>query len=229
LNEKLIEKAYADDEESARAEWGSEFRSDLSQFLDDEDIDAAIDGSRPTELKPDLSKHYAAFVDASGGRHDGYVIAIGHREDSRIIVDCIRRRNPPFNPADTTAEFADLVKDYAIRSVEGDNFAAEWVSTAWEDHGVHYRRCEFPKSQLYINGLPAFTRRQVSIPNDETLIRELRILERRTSRSGRDTVSDPAGSSTFDDSANCLFGLIHLLRERRSTPTVTFGNYEIMA
>ncbi|HWK87027.1 MAG TPA: terminase [Xanthobacteraceae bacterium] len=227
LNSSAIQQARDEDPEAASAEWDSEFRSDLSQFLDDEDIDAAVDTNRATELRPDLSKSYFAAVDASGGRHDAYCVAIGHREHNRIVVDVVRRRDPPFNPTDTTEEFANLVKDYGIHTVEGDNYAASWVSTAWESFGVRYRRAEKPKSALYIDGLPAFTRRQISIPNDETLIRELRILERRTSRSGRDTVSDPAGNSTHDDSANALFILINLLRERRQVQSIITTTYQM--
>jgi hypothetical protein len=60
-------------------------------------------------------------------------------------------------------------------------------------------------------GLTAFTRGQLSIPEHKPLIRELRLLERRVSRSGKDSVDHPIGGR--DDHANVLFGAIVLLSE----------------
>jgi hypothetical protein len=51
-----------------------------------------------------------------------------------------------------------------------------------------YQASTLPKSQLYLEGLPHFMRGLVSIPEQPVLIRELRLLERRVARSGRDSV-----------------------------------------
>ena len=64
------------------------------------------------------------------------------------------------------------------------------------------------RSDLYLEGLPSFTRGLVSIPSHAVLVRELRQLERRTARSGRDSVSKGVGS--FDDHANSLFGAMYV-------------------
>lgn len=65
------------------------------------------------------------------------------------------------------------------------------------------------KSQLYLEGLPAFTRGQVELPPSPVLLKELRFLERRTSRIGRDVVDH--GRHGHDDHANALFGCLRLL------------------
>jgi hypothetical protein len=65
-----------------------------------------------------------------------------------------------------------------------------------------------PASALYIEALPTFMRGQVSIPDHFQLIRELRSLERRTSRMGRDSVTHPPGG--HDDYANALAGCIRV-------------------
>jgi hypothetical protein len=52
IDSRVIAQAKRDDPASALAEWDAEFRSDLSQFLDDDTIDAAIDHGRPLELPP---------------------------------------------------------------------------------------------------------------------------------------------------------------------------------
>jgi hypothetical protein len=78
IDRALIDKARAEDPESARAEWDGDFRSDLAAFLSDADIDRAVDHDRPLELGPRSGRRYCAFVDPSGGRHDAYCLAIGH-------------------------------------------------------------------------------------------------------------------------------------------------------
>ena len=77
---------------------------------------------------------------------------------------------------------------------------------------MNYSRSELPKSALYLEGLPSFSRGTISIPNHPVLIRELRLLERRTARSGKDSVDH--GLSGSDDYANVLFGAMYLLRDR---------------
>lgn len=166
LDEGVISRARKSDPEAARAEWDGDFRSDLSSFLEDALIDAAIDPDRPLELPPRAGVGYVAFVDASAGRHNSFCIAIGHREDDRIVIDVIRGRSPPFDPATVAAEYAALATTagYRCSEVIGDNFAGEWVAAAFRDPGTGYRRAEHPKSVLYLEGLPAFTRGLVSMP-----------------------------------------------------------------
>jgi len=66
LDRDLIESAYQDDPESARAEWGGQFRQDVTAYLTDEIIDRAIcPGERSRPQLPEFE--YVAFVDAAGG------------------------------------------------------------------------------------------------------------------------------------------------------------------
>jgi hypothetical protein len=86
LDNAEIERQRQADPTGARSEWDAEFRSDLSAFLDDAAIEAAIDHSRPLELPPQAGKLYRAFTDPSGGvGSDSYTVAIAHREkDNRV-------------------------------------------------------------------------------------------------------------------------------------------------
>lgn len=213
----IIIRAEASDPESAKAEWGAQFRSDLSSLLDDAAIDAAIDYGRPAELPPRKGITYHAFTDASAGRHDAFTLCIGHVEDGRFIADVIRGRAPPFDPKEVASEYAELAKEYGCRKVTGDNFAGEWVAGAFKDGGVDYERSQLPRSGLYLESIPMFARGAVSIPDHPKLIRELRLLERRTSRSGKDSVDHPQNGS--DDFANSLAGALHHSAVRRSTYT----------
>jgi hypothetical protein len=209
LDLKMIEAARASDPQASLSEWDGEFRSDLSQFLADELIESAVDRSRPLELPPQPDVAYAAFVDASAGRHDSFTICIAHRQGEKIIVDALRGRKPPFDPASVAAEFAALAKEYFCHVITGDNFAAGWVSGAFIANGLEYRRAPLTRSELYLEGLPLFSRGAVSIPDLGVLTRELRLLERRTARSGKDSVDHGTGGS--DDFANSLFGALQLL------------------
>jgi hypothetical protein len=206
LDEDAIAAARADDPQGAMAEWDGEFRNDLSQFLDDASIDGAIDHGRPPELPPREGIRYHAFCDMSGGRRDASTICIAHCEDGRYFADAIRGRQGEVAAA--AKEFADLAKAYRCSSVTGDNFAADWVKQAFADNDREYRRSKLVRSDLYLEGLPLFTRGLVNIPDLPQLIREMRLLERRTARSGRDTVDHGVGGT--DDFANSLFGALHL-------------------
>jgi Terminase large subunit, ATPase domain len=198
-----IERAIADDPEGAGAEWEANFRSDLAAFFDEATIEAAVDRDRPLELPP-RAHQYSAFVDPSGGRHDAFTICIGHDEGESFVADVVRGTKPPFDPQEVVKSYAALLKDYGITEVTGDGYSESWVETAFQDVGIAYQRSELKKSQLYLEALPLFMRGAVSIPDFQPLLRELRLLERSTHRSGRDTVDH--GRNGSDDYANSLCG-----------------------
>jgi hypothetical protein len=226
LSAESIDAALRDDPEGSRAEWEAEFRTDLSAFLDDTAIECALDHSRPLELPPRHGVRYFAFADPSGGRHDAYTLCIGHKQGDGFVCDVIRGTRPPFDPAEVTKGYAALLKDYhRLTTVTGDNFSAEWVVSAFKDAGIKYLRSEHPKSQLYLECLPLFARGLISIPDLPPLLRELRLLERQTHRSGRDTVDH--GKRGSDDYANVLCGAAAYATKRgtyRSDMSWVFGD-----
>jgi hypothetical protein len=203
----IVERAKAADPEASGAEWDGEFRSDIAAFLDDATIDAAIDHARPLELPPRPGIRYGAFTDPSGGRHDHFTLCIGHMEDDDTwIADVVRGRGPPFDPSSVVAEYAELLIAYGIKPVTGDSYSGSWCQTAYESAGIKYIRSELPKSQLYLESLPLFMRGAVRIPNHPRLIRELRLLERRAARSGKDVIDH--GRTGSDDYANAVVGAL---------------------
>jgi hypothetical protein len=215
LDLAMIARAKAADPEAAESEWGGAFRADIAAFLDDTTIDAAIDPARPVELPPLKKLTYAAFADPSGGRHDAFTLCIAHKEQERYVADVIRGVRPPFDPHTVVTDFAKLLKDYRLNRVTGDNYSAAWAETAFKDAGITYKRSELPKSALYLEALPLFMRGAVVIPNHPKLTRELRLLERRTSRVGKDVVDH--GRNGSDDHANALCGVLHSLVSKRGS------------
>ena len=59
------------------------------------------------------------------------------------------------------------------------------MASAFAHHGITYERAELNKSRLYLEG-HWFARGLVLLPDLPRLARELRLLERRTARVGRD-------------------------------------------
>lgn len=204
LDERVIERSRATDPEGSRAEWDAEFRSDLASFLDDVTLESVIDYSRPLELPPQQTCRYGAFVDPSGGRHDAFTVCIGHKVGDAFIADVVRGVFPPFDPQEVASGYAALLKDYRLTQVHGDNYSGDWVVNAFKECGIRYNRSEKPKSQLYLEALPLFTRGLISLPDQTRLIKELRLLERATHRSGKDSVDH--GKYGSDDFANALCG-----------------------
>ena len=209
LSAALIEAHRQSDPESAVSEWDAQFRSDISAFLSEDLIELAIDRSRPPELPPQQGARYQCFVDASGGRHDSYTICVGHKDSAgRFVCDVLRGREPPFDPQVITRDYAALAKEYRCTKIIGDAYSADWVVSAFRECGATYECSEKNRSDLYLEGLPSFSRGLVSLPEQRRLGRELRLLERHVSRAGRDRVDHGRGGS--DDYANSVFGALNL-------------------
>ena len=91
----------------------------------------------------------------------------------------------------------------------GDAYSKEWCAGFYRSAGgPDYRQSPLPRSQLYLEGQVHFTRGLVSIPANPTLLRELRLLERRVARSGKDSVDHGVGG--HDDYSNSLFGCLYV-------------------
>jgi hypothetical protein len=223
LAQEIIEAAERDDPESARSEWFAEFRSDLASLLDDTVIDGAIDFNRPLELPPRYGVTYFAFTDASAGRHDQFSLCVGHVEKDCFVADVIRATKPPFDPGSVAAEYAAVAKDYHCRKITGDAYAGEWTAQAFRDAGMLYETSALPKSGLYVESVPYWNRGAVRIPDHPALLRELRLLERRVHRSGRDSVDHPRNGS--DDLSNALCGAVYVAVKatRRRRARVGYG------
>jgi hypothetical protein len=214
LDQGMIDAALAADPEAAQAEWLGSWRTDLQTFLPDALIDAAIDHGRPLELPPQDGIVYHCFVDMSSGAHDAAAIAIAHKDASgRAVIDVVRGRPSPHDPRSAAAEFAALAGEYRCHTITGDAYAGGWVKGAFEAHGLQYRQSKLTRSELYLEGLPLFSRGQARIPSHDVALREMRLLQRRVAKSGKDSVDHGVGG--HDDYANALFGALNLVAQPR--------------
>ena len=210
LPQRVIDQAYDRDPESAKAEFGANFRSDLEAFINRELVES-VTRSDPLELPFNSRNKYVAFVDPAGGGQDEYTLAIGHKENNRMVVDLIRAKRGV--PAAITEEYAAVLKAYSVRQVHSDKYAGSWPADEFLKHGITIEYSPKPRSELYLDALPAITSGRVELPPCEKLITQFAGLERKTSKQGRDSVNHAPGA--HDDRANAAAGLIALNGQRR--------------
>jgi len=210
LTDSVIAAQREADPAGAVSEWDAAFRVDISAWLDDASIDRAIELGRPLELPPQQGIVYRAFTDASGGvGADSYTLSIAHKENNFCIIDLVRGTTGKFDPHQVTRDYAALCQEYHVSEIVGDAYAAQWVAGTWRETGINYRRSALVKSDIYREAEALFTRGLVRLPDHAKLVRELRLLERITHRSGKDQVTHPKGGR--DDFANAACGALYLV------------------
>jgi len=210
LAESVVAAAYAEDEARASAEYGAQFRRDVEALFSAVALDAVtIKGRR--QLLPAAGLPYRAFVDPSGGAADSMTLGIAHAGSAgRRVLDLVRERRPPFSPEAVVEEFAGILRQYGCTEVTGDKYAGEWPRERFQKAGIVYRVAERTKSELYGDFLPLVTSARVELLDDERLLRQLGRLERRTARSGKDSIDHAPGG--HDDSANAAAGALVLAK-----------------
>jgi len=216
INAAVIDRARAEDPVAARSEWDAQFREDISQYLTDELIEAAL----PGRLKPGPRLSSVAFVDMSGGVSDSAALGVAHSEivDGAVQarVDHLEVVPAPHKPSEVAERFACTLKRLGLSRVVGDRYAAGWCSGAFEKHGITYESAELDKSSIYTEVLPLFAEQRVEIPDDQRLVSELRLLERKPRAGGRpDNVDHPPRA--HDDAANAALGALWLASKEQTT------------
>jgi len=99
-------------------------------------------------------------------------------------------------------------------------FATGWVAEQFQKQGTQYRVCDQPKSTLYSNFLPLINSGKVELLDNQRLINQLLGLERRTARSGRDSIDH--APHAHDDLINSAAGCI-VTASRYRRRSVTWG------
>lgn len=218
LPQSVIDRAFERDPASAAAEYGAEFRRDIEGFVAREAVLACVSPAA-FERPKEHYKVYAAFTDPSGGSSDSFTLAIGHRDLSRkvVVIDAVREVRPPFSPEGVCSEFATLLKCYGVSRVTGDRYAGEWPREQFGKFGIKYEPCGKAKSDLYVDLLPLLNSRRIELLDNARLISQLCDLERRTARSGKDSIDHSPGS--HDDVANACAGVAAALISK-------YGNYD---
>ena len=221
--QRVIDAAYKDDPSAAAAEWGAEFRGDIEGFANPDSVEAVTVSGR-YELPPIEDLTYTAFVDAAGGSGgDSMTMAVAHVDNGIGVLDVVREAKPPFSPEGVTKEFSDAVKPYTNR-VTADRYAGDWPREQFTKQGVTLVSCDRSKSDLYVELLPALNSRKVELLDSERLRQQLLGLERRTGRSGKDSVDHAPGG--HDDVINAAAGALVLAARKANRPELkVWGGY----
>ena len=222
VDRRIVDEAYENDPESAKAEFGGEFRTDLADFVTRETVDAVTMWDR-SELPPEPGVTYSAFVDPSGGVSDSLTLAIGHLGHNAVcMLDAALEVRPPFDPEQAVAQCATLLRRYGVAKITGDKYAGEWPRARFSEHGVEFEQSARPKSDLYHDLLPLLNARRIELLNLPRLSAQLCGLERRTARSGKDSIDHAPGG--HDDLANAVAGVLVGLDLDRRQPLIRLND-----
>jgi hypothetical protein len=212
LDPAIIAEAYADDAESAAAEYGAQFRTDLADFITRQIVEACIErGCYERPPARAAGQRYVAFVDAAGGSgSDSMTMAIAAMQGVPTLC-AIREVRPPFQPDAVVAEFAKLMKTYSISRAQSDKYAGDWPLQAFAKHNIRLEPSAEPKSNLYLELLPLLNGGRCQLLDHQRLISQLCGLERRTARSGKDSIDHGPAANAHDDVANSCAGALLLV------------------
>jgi hypothetical protein len=215
VDQGVIDEAYADDPVAAAAEYGGEFRSDVETFISVEAIEAVISqGVRERTYVPGF--RYVGFCDpAGGGGQDSMTLGIAHLEKDVAVLDAIREIKPRFSPESAVEEFAGLLKSYKVTKIQGDKYAGEWPTERFRKCGIFYEAADQPKSDIYRDALPLINSGKVALLDIDRLKNQFIGLERKTARSGRDSIDHAPGG--HDDVCNAGAGALVSLTKKKSS------------
>jgi hypothetical protein len=206
IDRRITDEAYESDPEAARAEYGAEFRDDLVDYLTIEAVEAVTMWGRH-ELPPQAGVAYRGFYDSSGGRVDAMTLAIAHLDGRGVcVLDAVLEVRPPFDPSAALNGCVALCRRYGVASLISDRYAGEWPVARFKECGIELVQSAKPKSDIYVDFLPLINARQIELLDHPRLRAQLVGLERRTSRSGKDSVDHAPGG--HDDLANVVAGVL---------------------
>ena len=149
---------------------------------------------------------YFGFVDMSGGSSDDATLGIAHRDkEGRAILDRItdQGQRPPFDPRKAVERFANVLKEYGLRSVVGDAYAGETFRADFQGKSISYRVSELTKSEIYEEVEPLLNGGRIVLLDHPNLESQLLGLSWRGGK-----IDHPNGE--HDDYANGAAGALHL-------------------
>lgn len=211
-----IRDLYEEDPESAKAEYGAQFRNDLESIFTMLSVQGVGQPGRIEQIR-NSKNHYRVFVDPSGGSSDSYVAAVAHDETRTIdgdkvtfaVLDKVVEWVPKFDPAQVSKEVVQLCKDFGVKKVTGDAYGGEWPRDPLKKGGIDYELSEMSRSELYLAFLPLVNSKRcelLDLDHHKRLLNQLVNLERRVGRTGKDTIDHPPGS--HDDVGNAVAGVL---------------------
>jgi hypothetical protein len=213
FKQSTVNREIKKDSAKASAEYLAIWRDDIASYISREVVEACIErGVRERPFQAGIK--YRAFCDPGGGSSDAFTLSVAHQEGEAVVIDCLREVTAPFSPPDAVAELAKVLKPYRLTTVTGDKYAAEWPVAQFREHGITYRHSEMNRSEIYLEFLPLLNARNVRLLDYAESVDQICNLERRTARSGRDSIDHSPGA--HDDLANSVAGAATLMMTGRN-------------
>jgi hypothetical protein len=226
LPQRVVDAAMERDAAWASSEYLGLWRTDIAAFIDRETIESRV--SRGVTVRAPLPQFdYVAAVDPSGGSGaDSFTMAVCHLEEGTAVLDCVLERRPPLSPEAVTEEFCATLREYGIQSVVGDRYAGLWPTERFAVNGIRYEPAAMNRSEAYLAFLPMLTSGKVDLLDNLRLINQFAGLERRTARSGKDSID--SAPNQHEDLANAAaLALVSARAPARRTPVAQTGTFQI--
>lgn len=116
----------------------------------------------------------------------------------------MRQSGPaPFNPRNAVAKFCDILHQWGIGSVTGDNYAGSTFAHDFEERDIRYIKSRLDKTEIYESFEPRLNAGEVRLLDVPELIEQLLTLVVRGARIDH----EPGG---HDDWANAACGVLNL-------------------
>ena len=195
IDQAFIDQALADDPIGGLAEWGGQFRPDISGYADFELIDAAVDRGI-TVRPPRQGVTYIGACDPGGGVRDRFVGAVCHDEGGVAVLDAVLEIRAPYSPTAACEQVAGMLRSYNVRTVTGDRYSAQFVVDAFSKHGVVYEHSKRDRSAIYQDALPLFTSGRARLLDNPRMVNQFASLERRTVHSEKTVSTMPRAGAT---------------------------------
>jgi hypothetical protein len=197
-----------------RAEYLSEWRSDVEGFISREVVESCVDNYHELPAQPNINSQCG--IDQASGvtEGDSFAIVIAHKLGDRAIIDAIREIRPPFNFFELVETvLLPLCKSYRIYKVVGDNYGALLAQDPIRRAGIGFELAEKHKSALYVDPfLPLLNAKKILMPKHERAINQICSLERSLLRTGREQITHPIHG--HDDIANAIALAVDLVYSR---------------
>jgi hypothetical protein len=214
----FLEEEQRLDPVSFDSEYRANFRKDLEDFVTLEQVQAVIVPGRAglTPLMLPRGTRFLAFLDAAGGGgQDSAALSIAALVNDKAVCCRVAEWRPPFSSVGVAVQIAEILGQYGIRSLTGDNFSgATWRDILLKAGVGRYVVEPKAKSDLYRDLIPALNGQLVELldpktgPTQARVTNQLLALERSASRGGRDLIAHPRNG--HDDVINAVAGSLLL-------------------
>ncbi len=111
--------------------------------------------------------------------------------------------------------------------MKGDRYGGEWPAERFQVHGIRYEPAELNRSDLFLSFLPLLNSGRLDLIDNQRMITQFVALERRTARSGRDSIDHAPGG--HDDLANAVAGCAALMGTARPVLNISMDTARTFA